>query len=198
MLGVYIHIPFCKSICSYCDFCKMYYNKDYALKYLLILEKEINSRYKGELIDSLYIGGGTPTVLDSELLILLMKICSRFKFKKNYEFTIESNIESINEEKLSVLKKNKVNRISFGVESFDNNILRILGRSHDKKMIYDKINLTKKYFDNINIDLIYGITNDKKKVLEDIDNAINLDIKHISCYSLILEDHTTLKNNNYK
>ena len=99
MLGVYIHIPFCKSICSYCDFCKMYYNYDYAYKYLIELEHEIKSRYKGELVDSIYIGGGTPTVLDVNLLKYLMNILKIFKLKDNYEYTIESNIESIDQDK---------------------------------------------------------------------------------------------------
>lgn len=193
MLGVYIHIPFCKSICSYCDFCKMFYNKEYASKYLRALEYEIKSRYKGELIDSIYIGGGTPTVLDSDLLAYLMKIVSIFKLKDKYEFTVESNIESIDDNKLKILYENGVNRISLGVESFDEDNLRILGRNHTKDMIFDKINVIKKYFSNINIDLIYGVTDDINKVMNDIDNALKLDIKHISCYSLILENHTKLK-----
>ncbi len=198
MLGVYIHIPFCKSICSYCDFCKMFYNRKYALEYLRVLEKEIDSRYTGEMVDSIYVGGGTPTVLDNELLFFLMKICNKFKLKDKYEFTVESNIESIDEDKLKILKDNGVNRISFGVESFDDKILKILGRSHRKAEIYEKITLTKSYFDNINIDLIYGVNNDIGVVKRDIDNVLKLNINHVSCYSLILENHTKLVLDNYK
>lgn len=198
MLGVYIHIPFCKSICSYCDFCKMYYNKDYAFKYLLALNEEIESRYKGEIVDSIYIGGGTPTILDDELLIFLMKIISVFKLKDDYEFTVESNIESVTSDKLEILKSSGVNRISFGVESFNDKLLNILGRNHNKDMIYDKINLAKEYFDNINIDLIYGVNDNIDYVREDINNAIGLNVNHISYYSLILEENTILKVNKFK
>ena len=102
MLGVYIHIPFCKNICSYCDFCKMYYNKKYSNEYLICLQKEIKDRYKNEEIDTLYVGGGTPSSLSIEELKKLFEIIKILKLKKDYEFTFECNIEDINEELLSV------------------------------------------------------------------------------------------------
>ncbi|MBQ2873433.1 MAG: radical SAM family heme chaperone HemW [Bacilli bacterium] len=192
MLGVYIHIPFCKNICNYCDFCKVYYKTGYVSRYLDSLELEIKTRYNGEDIDTIYIGGGTPSSLSLEELKRLFDIIKIFKLKDNYEFTIECNIESIDEDKLKLFKDNGVNRLSFGVESFSEDILNILGRYHDSEMIFKNIELSKKYFDNINIDLIYGVTNDIEVVKKDIDNFLKLDISHVSCYSLILEENTKL------
>lgn len=192
MRSVYIHIPFCKSICSYCDFCKIFYNKKYVDAYLDELEKEINSRYNGEIIKTIYIGGGTPSCLDIDELDKLLKIINTFQLSEKYEYTIECNIEDINIDKINLFKSYGINRISFGVESFDNDIQNILGRQHDEDMIFDNIYLTKKYFDNINIDLIYGVTENIEVVKSDIQKFLELDIDHISCYSLILEENTKL------
>ena len=192
MLGVYIHIPFCKNICNYCDFCKVYYQTGYVSKYLDALKLEIKNRYKNEEVDTIYIGGGTPSSLNLDELRRLFDIIKIFKLKDNYEFTIECNIESIDEDKLKLFKDNKVNRLSFGVESFDKDILKILGRYHNEEMVFNNIELSKKYFDNINIDLIYGVTNDIDIVKRDIDKFLKLDISHVSCYSLILEENTKL------
>ena len=192
MLGVYIHIPFCKNICNYCDFCKVYYKTGYVSKYLDNLENEINARYNHEDIDTIYIGGGTPSSLNIDELKRLFDIIKIFNLKDNYEFTVECNIECINEDKLKLFKQYGVNRLSFGVESFNQDILKILGRKHDERMIFDNILLSKKYFNNINIDLIYGVTNDIDIVKEDINKFLKLDISHISCYSLILEENTKL------
>ena len=146
----YIHIPFCKNICSYCDFCKMYYNKDFIDKYLLSLEKEINLYYKNDLLNTLYIGGGTPSCLDEISLKKLFKIINIFKLNKTYEFTFECNIEDINEKLLIFLKENKVNRISIGLQSFNKKYIEFMNRKYlNKKEITDKINLVKKYFNNI-------------------------------------------------
>jgi len=198
MLGVYIHIPFCKNICNYCDFCKMNYQQDYAKKYLVSLKKEIYSRYKGELIDTIYIGGGTPSSLSIDELTELFKNLNVFKLKDKYEFTVECNIENIDEDKLKLFKKNGVNRLSFGVESFTDGVLKILGRHHNEKMIFKNINLAKKYFNNINIDLIYGVNSDLSVVKNDIDKFLKLNISHISCYSLIIEQNTKLYINKYQ
>ena len=198
MLGVYIHIPFCKNICNYCDFCKVYYKTGYVSKYLEQLELEIKTRYKNEYIDTIYIGGGTPSCLNIDELTKLLNITKIFKLKDNYEFTIECNIENIDEEKLKLFKEKGINRISYGVESFNKEILNILGRNHNEELIFNNINLTKKYFNNINIDLIYGVNNDIEIVKKDIDNFLKLDINHISCYSLILEENTKLYINNHQ
>ena len=192
MKGVYIHIPFCEKICNYCDFCKILYDSKYVSKYLDSLEKEIKSRYKGEIVKSIYIGGGTPSSLNIDELDRLLSILTIFKLDNNYEYTIECNIESIDIDKINIFKSYGINRISFGVESFDKDIQKILGRCHNEDMIFDNIYMTKKYFDNINIDLIYGVNSNLDIVKRDIEKFLELDIPHISCYSLILEEHTKL------
>ena len=153
-MSIYIHIPFCNSICSYCDFCKVYYNKKYIYDYLDNLKKEISSRYKGEKVNTIFIGGGTPSSLDIDELRYLFDIIRVFDKDIYCEFTMECNIDSISEEKLIIMKKYGINRVSVGVESFNDSVIKFLGRNHDKKMVFKKIGLVKKYFDNINADLL--------------------------------------------
>lgn len=197
-MSIYIHIPFCNSICTYCDFCKIFYNKKYINDYLNNLEQEIKVRYKSEIVNTIFIGGGTPSSLDDEELIRLMNIIEIFKLNDNYEFTVECNIESITENKLKILKDNGVNRISIGVESFDKNIIKLLGRNHTKIDVYNKIKLVKKYFDNINIDLIYAAYDNMDILKNDLECFLELGISHISTYSLMIEDNTILKINGMK
>ena len=198
MLGVYIHIPFCKKICNYCDFCKILYDLNYVDNYLDALDREIKERYKGEIVNSVYIGGGTPSTLNIHELDRLLSIVSVFKLSDNYEYTIECNIDNIDIDKINLFKSYGINRISFGVESFDKNIGEILGRECNEDVIFDNIYLTKKYFDNINIDLIYAVNNDIEIVKKDIRKFLELDIPHVSCYALILEEHTKLYIDHYK
>lgn len=187
---IYIHIPFCSSICSYCDFPKLLYDKKYTYKYLDSINNEILSRYKNEEVVSIYIGGGTPTSLDLEELEYLLKITSIFRKAKYIEFTIESNIESLTIEKIKLLKQYGVNRISLGVQSFNDCTLKELNRHHTKDSTIKLINELKEYFDNISIDYIYGVNTNIKEVKSDIDTFLKLDIPHISCYSLIIENNT--------
>ncbi|MDD3241389.1 MAG: radical SAM family heme chaperone HemW [Bacilli bacterium] len=197
--SAYIHIPFCTNICTYCDFCKMFYNKKMVNNYLLALEKEINSLYKNDILETIYIGGGTPSSFDIEDLNKLFIILRKLNKSDNIEYTIECNIENIDEEKLIFFKENGINRISIGIESFNEDILKFLGRKYTKKDIVEKMNIIKKYFDNINIDLIYAVPIQSIEILkEDLNNFIDLDIKHISTYSLIIEDNTKLKNDKIK
>lgn len=197
MKSVYIHIPFCNTICSYCDFPKVYSSVCDKKLYLEALKKEIKTNYKNEIINTIYIGGGTPSVLSTEELKKLLEITNLFKKNTNTEFTIECNIESIDEEKLKLLKKYNVNRISIGVESFDKKIISYLNRFHTKKETIKKIKLVKKYFNNINIDLMYAIPGQSIKSLKkDIKTYLKLKIPHISYYSLIIEPHTKLYNEN--
>lgn len=198
-LGVYIHIPFCTSICSYCDFCKIYYDKIYIDRYLNNLDREIRERYKGEIVNSIYIGGGTPTSLDYQELKRLLDITRIFNTNREIEFTIESNIDSIDDDKIGLLKSYNVNRVSLGVQSFDSKCLEILKRTHNKKQAIDIIRKLKTNgLTNINIDIIYGIIDDMGVVEEDINTFLELEIPHISCYSLIVENNTMLSVNNYK
>lgn len=195
--AIYIHIPFCTDICSYCDFCKMYYRKDWVSKYLDSLEEEIKTNYKGEVIKTIYIGGGTPSSLDVDDLKRLFQILNIIKLDFDYEFTFECNIENINVEKLKILKANGVNRISYGVQTFNDKFLTFLNRHHNKNEVINIINMTKKYFTNINVDLIYALKNQTLDDLKkDLMEFIKLGIPHISTYSLIIEPHTILYNQN--
>ena len=196
--SVYIHIPFCDSICSYCDFCKFIKNEEWVNKYLVALEKEIKSKYKNELLNTIYIGGGTPSCLNISELNNLFNIIKIFNKDETIEFTFECNIENITKEKLELLYNNGVNRLSIGVQTFNNKYLNFLNRNHTKEDVINKINLAKKIgFKNINIDLIYALPNQTLKELEnDIDEFLKLDITHISTYSLIIEPNTKLYINN--
>lgn len=197
MKSVYIHIPFCSNICSYCDFPKLFYNGDLSNKYLEALNNEIAKTYKGEIVRTLYIGGGTPSALNLKQLELLFKIVKTLNLSQSFEFTIECNINDITEEKLLLFKNNGVNRLSIGVQTFNNHLLKILNRNNDNPIA--KINLAKSYFDNISIDLIYGINTETIEDLKkDMDMILELDVKHISTYSLILEEHTKLYTDQYK
>lgn len=196
--SAYIHIPFCNTICSYCDFCKVYYKTNLVDKYLDALNKEITGYYKGEELETIYIGGGTPSSLNKQELTKLFSIINKLNKSKNIEFTFECNIEDISLELLELLKSNGINRISIGIESFDENILKILNRKYDID-VFNKINLCKKYFDNINVDLMYAIPNESIDVLNnDIDSLLKLDVAHISTYSLIINKNTVMYNKNYK
>ena len=190
--SVYIHIPFCDSICSYCDFCKFIKNDEWIDKYLNSLENEIKTKYKGEKLETIYIGGGTPSCLNIEQLNKLFNIIKIFNKSTNIEFTFECNIENITEDKLNVLYNNGVNRLSIGIQTFNEKYLAFLNRNHTKKDIIEKINLAKNIgFKNINIDLIYALHNQTLEELnEDIEEFLKLDITHISTYSLIIEPNT--------
>ena len=191
--SAYIHIPFCENICTYCDFCKRYNNDKLINKYLDALNQEIQETYQGELLKTIYIGGGTPSSFTISELKKLMKIIEQFNFEKDYEFTFESNPESITEEKLILLKQNGVNRISLGLESTNEQFLKYLGRTHDFNLVKERVSLIKKYFNNINVDLIYALPKETIKDLQqDLENLLLLDINHISTYSLEIHKHTIL------
>ena len=197
MESVYIHIPFCKSICSYCDFCKVIYHGPWITQYLNALLLEIQDKYCGEEIKTIYVGGGTPSCLQEKDLKYLLDMVRRFNLSDDYEFTFECNLNDINEDMLSILKENGVNRLSIGIESFDEKKLEFMERKHDFDDAKNKIELCrKKGFDNINVDLIYGIPGETLKDLKkDIGLILKLEPDHISTYSLIVEDNTKISNN---
>ncbi len=194
MKSVYIHIPFCKTICSYCDFPKFFYQKDWVDIYFGALEKEIEQYYKFEKVKTIYIGGGTPSSLDLEELNRLFKIIQVFDLSECEEFTFECNIESITEEKAEFLKNHGVNRISIGVETVHEKFLTFLNRHHKLEEVEEKIEMLKRIgLFNINIDLIYALPNETlEEVEKDVKEFIKLDIPHISTYSLMIEPHTML------
>ena len=200
MKSCYIHIPFCKTICSYCDFCKMYYDKKTIDLYLEALDKEIDKKYKNEILDTIYVGGGTPTSLNEEQLEKLLQILSRLKVSKELEYTFEANVETLTIEKIKLLRNYKVNRISVGIQSIKDKNIKFLGRHHTKKMVVDQIKLLKQNgFNNINVDLIYAIPGeDLDDLKDDLEFITSLDITHISTYSLIIEPHTMIYINGAK
>ena len=198
--SVYIHIPFCKHICTYCDFCKMLYIDKLSDKYFDVLKDEINDRYSKEIINTIYIGGGTPSVLSQKDLSKLKEVISLFKRSDNCEFTFECNIYDINEELLDYLKSIGVNRLSIGIESFDQANLSLMERKNTFKDTERKIKLARlKGFNNINLDLIYALPHEAFNVLKkDLKLLLKLNPEHISTYSLILENNTMLKIKGYE
>ena len=188
---IYIHIPFCNNICKYCDFPKMLYDKKFVNKYLDSLKNEIKTRYKSEIVKTIFIGGGTPTSLDYNELKKLLDITKIFNRNDSIEFTIESNVENLDQEKIKLLKEYGVNRVSLGVQSFNDDILKELNRIHNVKQVFEVIkNLKKEGITNISIDYIYGVNDNIDIVKDDINTFLNLNIPHISCYSLIIENNT--------
>ncbi len=194
MKAVYIHIPFCKSICSYCDFCKVFYYSKWAHQYLVKLKEEILDLYDGEEVKSIYIGGGTPSVITVSELKFLMELLKIFKRSISCEITFECNLEDISKELLTILKQNQVTRLSIGVQSFQVENLKKLGRNHTFKDAFSRIALIRELgFKNINLDLIYAIPGETMKMLkEDIKCFLALKPDHISTYSLMIEPNTLL------
>ena len=194
--SAYVHIPFCTQICYYCDFSKVFIKNQPVDSYLEHLIKEYHS-YDIKKLRTLYIGGGTPTALSApQLAFLLEKLTDKLDLSYLEELTIEANPGDLDEEKIAVLKDSPVNRVSLGVQTFNDRMLKQIGRSHLEKDIYENIaNLKKAGFDNISIDLIYALP---KQTMEDVKinvaKAIALDIPHMSLYSLILENHTVFMN----
>ncbi len=196
--AAYIHIPFCRSICSYCDFCKFIYNQKWVAVYLDALEKEIKDRYQDDEIKTLYIGGGTPSILNLQELQRLFKILKIFNSSNLEEFTFECNIEDINVELLSILRENGVNRLSIGIESFQKKNLELMNRRVTFTEAQKAISLCRSYgFRNINIDLIYALPGETLTDLKnDLKLFLKLKVEHISTYSLMIEEHTKLKIDN--
>ncbi len=197
--SMYIHIPFCDTICSYCDFCKMFYNEKLVDRYLDALKEEILENYRGEVLDTLYIGGGTPSSLSASQLKKLFCVLSSIKLNKECEFTMEVTIDSLTHEKIDILKENGVNRVSIGVQTINEKFFKFLNRKTDKDKLIEDINYLKSVqIDNINLDLMYALKDETiEDVLNDLDFFISLDVKHISTYSLILEENTMLYINKY-
>ena len=192
--SVYIHIPFCKTICSYCDFCKMKYHDKWIMTYLDLLQKEIETYYNKENLSTIYIGGGTPNALKDDELEYLLKIISKLSRNETYEYTIECNVELLTEQQVILMKKYGVNRVSLGVQTFQEKFLQFLNRNHTKEMVIEKINLLRTYgISNINVDLMYAFPNETLDDLKnDIDCILELNVPHVSTYSLMIEPHTKL------
>ena len=187
---LYIHVPFCNSKCFYCAF-NSYTTKNYLKKdYFKALQTQFLNEKKPNKFKSIFIGGGTPSVMDLDFYAKLFELISPY-IDRNIEITIESNPNSTKIEWLKGLKELGVNRISFGVQSFDDKKLKFLGRNHSSKSALLSIENARKIFDNINLDLIYATKLDNQNLLKnDLNTAINLGITHISAYSLTIEKNT--------
>ena len=194
--SAYVHIPFCTQICYYCDFSKVFIKNQPVDSYLEHLLGEYRS-YDIHKLRTLYIGGGTPTALSApQLETLLDGLTKNLDLSVLEELTIEANPGDLDADKIAVLKNSAVNRVSLGVQTFDDKMLKKIGRSHLEKDIYENIDRLKLAgFDNISIDLIYALPGQTMdQVKDNVEKAITLDIPHMSLYSLILENHTIFMN----
>ena len=198
-LGLYLHFPFCLSKCFYCDF------NSYPLKsnqqissYISVLYKEIamySQKFKNINVITVYLGGGTPTILSSELIYNILEFCKvNFKIDKNAEITVEANPGTLNGNKLKTLYTSGINRLSLGAQSFNDNLLKTIGRIHTSKDIIDSYYKARKAgFDNINLDLMFALP---YQTLADFQNsvqeAVSLNPDHLSIYSLTIGKNTIL------
>ncbi|PEJ56413.1 coproporphyrinogen III oxidase [Bacillus sp. AFS002410] len=195
--SVYIHIPFCQQICYYCDFNKFMMDRQPVDQYLEYLEKEIiESLNRNPITDlkTVFVGGGTPTALTLDQTQVLVDMINNhiIKGKKGIEMTFESNPNEISKEKLQILKDGGVNRISFGAQTFDEGLLKKIGRTHSPNEIEEAIQTAKAVgIDNINLDLMYALPGQTmEQFVDSLDKAMELPIQHISAYSLIIEPKT--------
>ena len=203
--SAYIHIPFCEHICHYCDFNKVFLQGQPVDEYIEMLKKEMRLQlktYPTDELDTIFVGGGTPTSLnESQLALLCEFIKQELPFnKKAGEYTFEANPGELSREKLEILYRAGVNRLSFGVQSFNDELLQKIGRTHRAVDVYETIALAQDVgFSNISIDLIYGLpgqTLDDFK--ETLNQALALDLPHYSSYSLIVEPKTVFYNSMQK
>lgn len=186
--SAYIHIPFCKSKCKYCSFVS-YNRPEMMTGYVYSLLKDISEYYRGEELKTLYFGGGTPSLLPVELL---EKIIKPFIFSEDYEFTLEINPDDRDLDYFKQLKSLGVNRLSIGSQTFDDKILKLIGRRHNSEQITEAVNLAKEAgFENISVDLIYGLPTQTMDCLKkDLEKFLSLDIQHISTYGLKIEEES--------
>lgn len=197
MRGIYIHIPFCKQKCYYCDFVSFANKEELIERYINALKKEIKYKLKSEdKIDTIYIGGGTPSVIDSKYIVeILEEIYGIVGFDETREITIEINPGTVDKEKIEAYKTVGINRISLGLQTTNDKLLKNIGRIHTYKQFEEAYNLVKQEgFTNINVDLMLALPNQTIKDLEEsLKQVINLNPTHISVYSLILEEGTKLE-----
>jgi oxygen-independent coproporphyrinogen-3 oxidase len=194
--GIYIHIPFCKQACHYCDF---HFSTNLGKKeaMILALQKELALR-KNEFeyvkVETIYFGGGTPSVLNTEEIeAIIANVYAHYTVAEQPEITLEANPDDLSEEKILQLAKSPINRLSIGIQSFFEEDLKLMNRAHNAEEAEKSLNLATRYFDNISIDLIYGMPNmTNERWEQNIDKALSFDIPHISSYALTVEPKTAL------
>ncbi|CAM3787102.1 radical SAM family heme chaperone HemW [Flavobacterium cucumis] len=196
MSGIYIHIPFCKQACHYCDF---HFSTNLKKKdeMVLALAKEIQlrkSEFQDEIVETIYFGGGTPSILSIEdLKFLIDEVYLNYKVVENPEITVEANPDDLTETRIIELSKNKVNRLSIGIQSFFEDDLKMMNRAHNVEEAKKCLEIATQYFDNISIDLIYGVPEmSNEKWLKNIETALSFGVPHISSYALTVEPKTAL------
>ncbi|MFT4831813.1 MAG: oxygen-independent coproporphyrinogen-3 oxidase [Psychroserpens sp.] len=197
MSGIYIHIPFCKQACHYCDF---HFSTSMGKKEVMIkaLQKELELRkdeFKGETVGTIYFGGGTPSVLNTvDINAIIETVYVNFKVSENPEITLEANPDDLNNSKIKELADSPINRLSIGIQSFFEADLKMMNRAHNATEAETCIREASKYFDNISIDLIYGIPQmSNERWSQNIEKALSFHIPHISSYALTVEPKTALK-----
>lgn len=197
MSGIYIHIPFCKQACHYCDFhFSTSMKKKEEMVQALVKEMQMRkSEFENETVETIYFGGGTPSVLSEvELDFLIDAVYANFKVAENPEITLEANPDDLSDERIVELAGSRINRLSIGIQSFFENDLKMMNRAHNAEEAKKSLETATRYFDNISIDLIYGIpgmTNEMWK--QNIETALSFGIPHISSYALTVEPKTALK-----
>ncbi len=200
-LGIYVHIPFCKRKCKYCDFKSFACEENVYERYINALKNEIKVASKSIMptiheVDTIYIGGGTPSLIDAKYIEEIIEtIYQNIKVAGNAEVTIEVNPGTVNKEKLEIYKKLGINRLSIGLQTTDNELLNLIGRVHTYEEFLDVYNMAREVgFNNINVDLMLALPTQTESILVDsLLKVINLNPNHISLYSLILEEGTALE-----
>ena len=194
-IGIYVHIPFCKQKCYYCDFIS-YCNKDDKIEpYIKTLIKEIEMQNIKSNINTIYIGGGTPSYIDSKYITEIMDKIKKKNVIENVEITIEVNPGTVTRGKLEDYKNSGINRLSIGLQTANNKLLKQIGRIHNYEEFLETYKIAREVgFNNINVDLILGLPNQRIQDLKNsLDEVIKLSPEHISVYSLIIEDGTPIK-----
>ncbi|MFC4096162.1 radical SAM family heme chaperone HemW [Euzebyella saccharophila] len=196
MSGIYIHIPFCKQACHYCDF---HFSTSMGKKEAMVnaLQNELKMRsgeLENETVETIYFGGGTPSVLSSDEINSLIKtVFDEYEVAQNPEVTLEANPDDLSKEKIKELARSPINRLSIGVQSFFEEDLRLMNRAHSAEEALESLKLATDNFDNISLDLIYGIPDmSNARWLENIETALSLGVPHISSYALTVEPQTAL------
>jgi oxygen-independent coproporphyrinogen-3 oxidase len=197
MSGIYIHIPFCKQACHYCDF---HFSTSMKKKdeMVLALAKEISMRkneFTNEIVETIYFGGGTPSVLSNEeIKFLIDEVYKNYNVVENPEITLEANPDDLSSERILELSKSSINRLSIGIQSFYEEDLKMMNRAHNSAEAINCLKEATKYFDNISLDLIYGIPGMSDEMWkQNIETALSFGIPHISSYALTVEPKTVLK-----
>lgn len=198
MLSVYIHIPFCKHKCYYCDFLSFQNQDQYMSDYIIALKQEIKymaTRTKDYQITTIYLGGGTPSYIDSRFIVEILNfIKERYNLNENAEITVEINPGTVNLEKIKDYKNVGINRVSIGLQSTENELLKSIGRIHTYEQFLDTYEIVRNQgIENINVDLMIALPNQTiQQIKTSLEKIVSLNSNHISVYSLILEEGTKL------